>query len=168
MTIKPFIIFLLILAFLTTLFSLYHYASITKTIEETSLLIGAPQKRGDGLGRVALPEEFVNFVKLGDSSAKGNLSNELFALKKLAFTTCLYETSSTTNFWKKEGSRNLFTQESKASVNQIEIIEKYTQTHLSKNFFAIKNKGISPVSACLDYYDSRELKETLTSLGELK
>lgn len=161
-------VFLATTVCLSAIFGVYHYTTVTRTIEETSTLIGVSEKTKDNIERVTLPQEFVDFVKQGDASAKGNLTNEMFALKKLAFTNCLYQISSTTNFWRKEVSDDEFIKAGKASVEGISVIEESARLYASKYFSEKRSGSGLLVATCLDFYDSRDLKEVLTSLEKAK
>jgi hypothetical protein len=161
---NPLFVFLSIIVCLSGIFGFYHYTTITKTIEETSSLIGVSPKAKDDIQQVVFPQEFIDFVKQGDVTSKGNLSDELFSLKKMAFTACLYQISSTTSFWRKEESANKFIKDSKATLDQIGMIEENARLYVSKNFFTKKTKSDILISVCLDYYDSRELRDALKLL----
>jgi hypothetical protein len=165
---NPLFIFLSIIVCLSGIFGFYHYTTVTKTIEESSSLIGVSPKAKNDIQQVVFPQEFVDFVKQGDVSSKGNLNDELFSLKKMAFTACLYQISSTTSFWRREESSNKFIKDSKATLDQIDMVEENARLYVSKNFFNKKTKSDLLISTCLDYYDSRELGDILKLLEKGK
>lgn len=161
------IVFIAVLILLSGAFSFFHYTEITSLRQETIVNTPKPHRMRDDLKQIMIPNEFIDYVKQSDGNAQGSLSAEEFSLKKLGFTACLYEMSSSTNFWKKEGSEDAFTKASGGSIYRIDSVEELAIGYARKHKATSQQKKALWVSECLDFYDSSELKEVVKHAATL-
>ncbi len=152
------IFFAMVLILISGGFSFYHYTQLTSLRQETLGSTPKPHKMRDDLQQIIIPDEFIDYVKQSDGNAQGSLSAEEFSLKKLGFTACLYEMSSSTNFWKKEGSEDAFSKASGGSLDKVESVEQFATNYARKHKMISPQKKVLWVSDCLDFYDSAELR----------
>ncbi len=164
---KTLFLFIGILVLFSGAFSFFHYTEMIKLRQETIKNTPKPHKMRDDLKQVMIPDEFIDYVKQSDGNAQGSLTDPEFSLKKLGFTACLHEMSSTTSFWKKEASEDAFMKRSGNSLDQVEAVEGVARSYASKHKPATTTKKVLWISDCLDFYDSSELKEAVKNAATL-